>query len=336
MKWKAMTMPKEFVLDEQSHTPTYGRFFLEPLERGFGHTIGNALRRTLISSLQGAAVTAIRVEGVLHEFSTIPGVLEDVTDIVLNIKRIRPQLLSDEGVTLVLDVEEIGRYTAGHIEENPNVKIHNPDQHILELTKAARVRIEMDVNSGRGYVIAEQNKRVDQPAGTVLVDSLFSPVVKARYEVENTRVGQRTDYDRLILDIWTDGTISPEDAMSYAAKILKDHMQVFITIEEEFIEEKAEEVDEETLRIRQLLKMRVDELELSVRSSNCLRAANIVTLEDLVKRTESEMLKYRNFGRKSLTELNGILSELNLSFGMDVDKYKDPNEKMNEPAEVLM
>ncbi|GAB4320682.1 MAG: DNA-directed RNA polymerase subunit alpha [Candidatus Zixiibacteriota bacterium] len=336
MKWKAMTMPKEFVVDEQSRTPTYGRFYIEPLERGFGHTIGNALRRTLISSLQGAAVTAVRIEGVLHEFSTIPGVLEDVTDIILNIKRIRPQMLSDEGATLVLDVEEVGKYGAGHIEENPNIKIHNPDQHILELTKAARVRIEMDVNSGRGYVVAEQNKRPDQPAGTIPVDALFSPVIKTRYEVENTRVGQRTDYDRLILDIWTDGTITPEDSLSYAAKILKDHMQVFITFEEEFVEERAEEVDEETLRIRQLLKMRVDELELSVRSSNCLRAANIVTLEDLVRRTESEMLKYRNFGRKSLTELNGILSELGLSFGMDVEKYKDPNEKAAEPAEMMM
>ncbi|MBD3299357.1 MAG: DNA-directed RNA polymerase subunit alpha, partial [candidate division Zixibacteria bacterium] len=245
-------------------------------------------------------------------------------------------MLGDEGATLVLDVEEVGRYGAGHIEENPNIKIHNPDQHILELTKAARVRIEMDINSGRGYIVAEHNKRPDQPAGTIPVDALFSPVIKTRYEVENTRVGQRTDYDRLILDIWTDGTITPEDSMSYAAKILKDHMQVFITFEEEFVEERAEEVDEETLRVRQLLKMRVDELELSVRSSNCLRAANIVTLEDLVRRTESEMLKYRNFGRKSLTELNGILSELGLSFGMDVDKYKDPNEKSAEPAEMMM
>jgi DNA-directed RNA polymerase subunit alpha len=336
MKWRAMTMPKEFVVDEQTKTPTYGRFYIEPLERGFGHTVGNALRRTLISSLQGAAPIAVRIEGVLHEFSTIPGVLEDVTDIILNVKRIRPELIADEGQTLVLDVEEVGRYTAGHIEENPNVKLHNPDLHLLELTKAARVRLEIDIASGRGYVIAEQNKRPDQPAGTIPVDALFSPVTKVNYEVENTRVGQRTDYDRLILDIWTDGTISPEDSLSYAARILKDHMQLLITIEEEFVEDEPEEVDEETLRIRQLLQMRVDELELSVRSSNCLRAANIVTLEDLVRRTESEMLKYRNFGRKSLTELNGILSELGLYFGMDVDKYKDPDAKNNEPAEMLI
>jgi DNA-directed RNA polymerase subunit alpha len=331
-----MTMPKEFEADDQTKTSNYGRFFIEPLERGFGHTIGNALRRTLISSLQGAAVIAVRLEGVLHEFSTIPGVLEDVTDIILNVKRIRPELIADEGQTLVLDVEEIGQYTAGHIEENPNVKIHNPDLHLLELTKAARVRLEMDITSGRGYVVAEQNKRPDQPAGTIPVDALFSPVTKVNYEVENTRVGQRTDYDRLILDIWTNGAISPEDSLSYAARILKDHMQLFITIEDEFVEDEPEEVDEETLRIRQLLQMRVDELELSVRSSNCLRAANIVTLEDLVRRTESEMLKYRNFGRKSLTELNGILSELGLYFGMDVDKYQDPEAKTNEPAELLI
>lgn len=334
MKWKSLTMPKEIVVDEPTKTATYARFYVEPLERGFGNTIGNALRRTLISSIQGSAVMAVRIEGVLHEFSTIPGVFEDVTDIVLNIKNIRPQLLVDEMVTLTLNVEEVGRYNAGHIEDNSKVKIHNPDLHVLELTKAAPVRIEMDVASGRGYLVAEQNKRPDQPVGTIPVDSLFSPVTKVNYTVENTRVGQRTDYDRLILDVWTDGTISPEDALSYAAKILKDHMQLFITFEEEFEDELPTEVDEETMRIRQLLQMRVDELELSVRSSNCLRAANITTLEELVRRSESEMLKYRNFGRKSLNELNGILSELNLHFGMDVEKYRTA-EAESEPAEVL-
>jgi DNA-directed RNA polymerase subunit alpha len=317
-------MPKEIVVDEQSKTPTYARFFIEPLERGFGSTIGNALRRTLISSIQGAAVVAVRIEGVVHEFSTIPGVFEDVTDIVLNIKQVRPQLLSDGPETVVLDVDQVGRYNAGKIGENANVKIQNPDLHIVELTKDARVRIEMDVAAGRGYVVAEQNKRPDQPVGTIPVDALFSPVTKVNYAVENTRVGQRTDYDRLILDVWTDGTILPVDAVSYAAKIMRDHFQLFVTVDEEFVEESRSEIDEETMRIRQLLQMRVDELELSVRSSNCLRAANIVTLEELVRRTESEMLKYRNFGRKSLTELNGILSELGLHFGMDVEKYREP------------
>ncbi len=334
MKWKALTMPKEVVVDDATKTTTYGRFYFEPLERGFGHTIGNALRRTLISSIQGSAMVAVRIEGVLHEFSTIPGVMEDVTDIILNIKRIRPQLLVDEMVTLVLDVEDVGRYNAGHIEVNSKVKIQNPDLHLLELTKAARVRIEMDVATGRGYVMAEQNKRPEQPAGTIPVDALFSPVTKVNYEVENTRVGQRTDYDRLILDIWTDGSVVPEDALSYAAKIIKDHMQPFITFEEEFVEEESPEVDEETGRIRQLLQMRVDELELSVRSSNCLRAANITTLEELVCKSESEMLKYRNFGRKSLNELNGILSELGLHFGMDIEQYRIPEEE-NQPEEIV-
>lgn len=324
MKWRALTMPKEIVIDEQSKTPTYARFFIEPLERGFGSTIGNALRRTLISSIQGAAVVGVRIEGVVHEFSTIPGVFEDVTDIILNIKQLRPQLFSDGPELIVLDVDQVGRYTAAKIEEHANVRIQNPDMHMLELTKDARVRIEMDVAASRGYVIAEQNKRPDQPVGTIPVDALFSPVTKVNYSVENTRVGQRTDYDRLIVDVWTDGTILPIDAMSYAAKILRDHFQLFVTVDEEFVEESHSEIDEETMRIRQLLQMRVDELELSVRSSNCLRAANIVSLEDLVKRTESEMLKYRNFGRKSLTELNGILSELGLHFGMDVEKYKEP------------
>lgn len=317
-------MPKEIVIDEQSKTPTYARFFIEPLERGFGSTIGNALRRTLISSIQGAAVVGVRIEGVVHEFSTIPGVFEDVTDIILNIKQLRPQLFSDGPELIVLDVDQVGRYTAGKIEEHSNVRIQNPDLHMVELTKDARVRIEMDVAAGRGYVVAEQNKRPDAPVGTIPVDALFSPVTKVNYSVENTRVGQRTDYDRLIVDVWTDGTILPVDAVSYAAKILRDHFQLFVTVDEEFVEESHSEIDEETMRVRQLLQMRVDELELSVRSSNCLRAANIVSLEDLVKRTESEMLKYRNFGRKSLTELNGILSELGLHFGMDVEKYKEP------------
>jgi len=324
MKWKALTMPKEIVIEETSKTPTYARFFIEPLERGFGSTIGNSLRRTLISSIQGAAVVGVRIEGVVHEFSTIPGVFEDVTDIILNIKQLRPQLYSDGPETIALDVDQVGRYTAGKIEEHANVKIQNPDMHLLELTKDARVRVELDVASGRGYVIAEQNKRPDAPVGTIPVDALFSPVTKVNYSVENTRVGQRTDYDRLIVDVWTDGTILPVDAVSYAAKIMRDHFQLFVTVDEEFIEDSHSEIDEETMRIRQLLSMRVDELELSVRSSNCLRAANIVMLEDLVRRTESEMLKYRNFGRKSLTELNGILSELGLHFGMDIDKYKEP------------
>jgi len=325
MKWKSIVMPKEVAVDEATKLLNFGRFTVEPLARGFGNTLGNALRRTLLSSIQGAAVTWIRLDGVLHEFSTIPGVMEDVTQIVLNVKRIRPRLIADDLQTVVLEVEKKGKYTAGDLLfAEGNLEILNPEQHIFELTKNTKVRLEMEVAPGRGYVLAEQNTDPERPLGTIPIDSLFSPVIKVNYSVENTRVGQRTDYDRLILEIHTDGTISPEDALSYAAKILKDHLQLFITVEEEFESEKVEEVDEETLRIRQLLEMRVDELELSVRSSNCLRAANIQILSDLVQRSESDMLKYRNFGRKSLTELNAILNELGLSFGMDVSRYEEP------------
>ena len=325
MKWKSIIMPKEVAVDEATKLLNFGRFTVEPLARGFGTTLGNALRRTLLSSIQGAAVTWIRLDGVLHEFSTIPGVMEDITQIVLNVKRIRPRRIADDLQTTVLEAEKKGKYTAGDLLfAEGNLEIVNPEQHIFELTKNTKVRLEMEVSSGRGYVLAEQNTDPERPLGTIPIDSLFSPVIKVNYSVENTRVGQRTDYDRLILEIHTDGTISPEDALSYAAKILKDHLQLFITVEEEFESEKVEEVDEETLRIRQLLEMRVDELELSVRSSNCLRAANIQILSDLVQRSESDMLKYRNFGRKSLTELNAILNELGLSFGMDVSRYEEP------------
>lgn len=324
MKWKTMTMPKEVAVDESSATSSFGHFVIEPLERGFGNTLGSALRRALLSSIQGAAVTLIRIDGVVHEFSTIPGMKEDVTQLVLNIKKICPRLMVEERQTVVLEAEKGGNYTAGDLQfTEGNLQVVNPDQHLFELTKDKKVRLEMEIATGRGYVLAEQNVDPEAPLGTIPIDSLFSPVTKVNYRVENTRVGQRTDFDRLILEISTDATISPEDALSYAAKILKDHLQIFITIEEEFEAEKTEEIDEETLRIRQLLEIRVDELELSVRSSNCLRAANIHMLRDLVQKTESEMLKYRNFGRKSLTELNAILSELGLSFGMDVAKYED-------------
>lgn len=324
MKWKNLAMPKEVILDEATATPSFGRFTIEPLERGFGTTLGNALRRTLLSSIQGAAVTWIRLDNVLHEFSTIPGVLEDVTQIVLNVKNIRPRLLIDEPQLVVLEANKEGKYTAGQLRLTAgNLDIINPEQHILALTRDGKVRLEMEIAPGRGYVLAEQHVNSERPLGTVAVDSLFSPVLKVNYMVENTRVGQRTDYDRLILEIVTDASVGPQDALSYAAKILKDHMLLFITFEEELEAERPEEVDEETLRIRQLLDMRVDELELSVRSSNCLRAANINALRDLVQRSESEMLKYRNFGRKSLTELNSMLSELGLSFGMDIARFEE-------------
>ncbi len=327
MKWKNLQMPKEVDREEVDNPNFFGKFVMEPLERGFGNTIGNALRRVLLSSLQGSAVVSVRIEGVRHEFSTIPGVYEDVTDIVLNIKKLWVRLDSDDMKTMRLECDGKGKYFAKNIQCPPEIEILNPDQHIIELTDEIKVNIEMDVDTGRSYVLAEQNKRPDAPEGTIFVDSLFSPVTKVNYLVENTRVGQRTDYDRLTLELHTNGIVEPPDALGYAAKLLKDHLQLFIHTEEDIEVEEEHVEDEETLRIRQLLQTRVDELELSVRSSNCLRAANIQTLAHLVRKTESEMLKYRNFGRKSLTELNNILEELGLSFGMDVDKYVEPGSK---------
>ena len=329
MKWKPLTMPKEVVKETSSETPFFTRFVFEPLERGFGTTVGNALRRVLLSSIHGAAVTAVRIEGVLHEFSTIDGVYEDMTDIILNIKKLWVRMDADEPKTITLDLDKAGKYTAEAINCGADIVIMNPDLHMIELTKNVKVHIEMDVDNGRGYVLADSNRNPDAPKGTIFVDSLFSPVVKVNFVVENTRVGQSTDFDRLMIEITTNGVITPEDALGYSAKILKDHLMPMIHIDEEIIEEEEEEEDEETIRIRQLLNTRVDELELSVRSSNCLRAANIQILADLVRRTESEMLKYRNFGRKSLTELNSILDELGLSFGMDVEKYFENQKEKN-------
>ncbi len=321
MKWKNLQMPKEIVSDQSSATENYSRFIIEPLERGFGITLGNALRRVLLSSIQGAAPVSMRIDGVLHEFSTLPGLYEDVTDIALNVKKLRIKLHADEMKTITLKAGKKGPITASMFTADPDVEILNPDLHVAELVDDQEFKLEVDVDSGRSYLISELNRRADAPAGTIFVDALFSPVTKVNFEVENTRVGQRTDYDKLILEISTDGSVTPEDALSYAAKILKDHLQMFIHVEQEM--EIAEEMveDEETVRIRQLLKTRVDELELSVRSSNCLRAANIQTLSELVSKSESDMLKYRNFGRKSLNELTAILDELGLSFGMDISKY---------------
>jgi DNA-directed RNA polymerase subunit alpha len=320
MKWKSLLMPKEIRVENPNRIANYSRVIVEPLERGWGHTLGNALRRVLHSSLQGAAVISVKIQGADHEYSTIDGVLEDITDIVLNIKQLRVKLLSDEDAVLRLDVSGEGEVKASDIEKNPDVEILNPELHIATINSDAKLKIEMRVSDGRGYVAAEQNKREDDPVGTIPIDAIFSPVIKVNYSVENTRVGQRTDLDKLIMDVWTDGSLPVEDAVGYAAKLLYDHLAVFINFEGELepLEEKV--LDEKTEKLRQLLKMRVDELELSVRSNNCLRAANIHTLADLVRNQESDMLKYKNFGRKSLIELNQVLANLGLSFGMNVDK----------------
>lgn len=328
MKWKSLMMPKGIQIENPDNIPNYGRVVVEPLERGWGHTIGNSLRRILLSSLQGAAVTSIKIDGVMHEYSTIEGVVEDVSDIILNIKQLKIKLVADNDTTLRLEVSGEGEVKAADIEKNPDVIILNPEQHIATINSTAKLRIEMHVSDGRGYVSAESNRNDELPVGAVPIDSLFSPVTKVNFTVENTRVGQRTDLDKIIFDIWTDGSLSVEDSVGYASKLLYDHLDVFINIEGEF--EPVQEMvhDEKTERLRQLLKMRVDELELSVRSNNCLRAANIHSLADLVRNQESDMLKYKNFGRKSLIELNQVLTNLGLTFGMDVDRIVGANAEV--------
>lgn len=327
MKWKSLMMPKGIQIENPENIPNFARVIVEPLERGWGHTIGNSLRRILLSSLQGAAVTSVRIDGISHEYSTIEGVVEDVTDIILNIKQLRLKLMADHDTTLRLEVKGEGEVKASDIEKNPDVVILNPDLHIATINPDAKLKLEMKVSDGRGYVPAEMNRKEDDPIGTIPIDAIFSPVTRVNYLVENTRVGQRTDLDKIIFEIWTDGSLSVEDAIGYAAKLLYDQLSVFINIEGEF--EPIQEVvhDEKTEKLRQLLKMRVDELELSVRSNNCLRAANIHTLADLVKNQENDMLKYKNFGRKSLIELNQVLSNLGLTFGMDVDRIMGTSQE---------
>ena len=323
MKWKALQMPKEIRREESADPGRYGKFVLEAFECGWGVTVGNAMRRVLLSSLQGAAVVSIRIDGVSHEFSTIPGVAEDVTDIVLNIKQLRVKLLSDAPETLRLDVNGNGEVTAAAIEANQNVEILNPDLHIATLSGDASLSIEMKVADGRGYVIADDLREEDAPLGTIFLDANFSPVTKVAFHVSDTRVGQHTDFNRLELEVWTDGSITPEDAMAYAAKLLVDHFELFVNFEGD-LEGAVEQVqDEEKSRVAGLLRMRVDELELSVRSSNCLRMANIHTIGELVRNKEQDMLKYKNFGRKSLVELNEVLSSMGLSFGMNIEDYQD-------------
>lgn len=321
MKLKNFQMPKGVSVDEESLTDSYGQFTVEPLERGFGTTVGNALRRVLLSSLPGAAVVAVRIDGVSHEFTTMPSLVEDVTEIILNLKDLRLIAHADEPKVLSLEAEGKGEISAIDIQTDADIEILNPDLHIATLDEGGHLRMDIYVDTGRGYVLADQNKDQTQPIGVIPMDSRFSPVTRVNFRVENTRVGQRTDYDRLVLEIWTDGSTNPQDGLSSAAQILKNHLQLFISIDEDVIQEPEEEVDEEFDRVRSLLRMNVEELELSVRSSNCLRAAEIKTLADLVQKSEAEMLKYRNFGRKSLTELNQILGELSLGFGMDVNSY---------------
>ena len=320
MKWKNLTMPKQATPDP-ANTDGYGKFVIEPLERGFGVTLGNALRRVLLSSLQGGAITAVRIDGVLHEFSTLPGVIEDVTEIILNLKQVRLKLHGDGPKKGTIEMKGKGEVRAGNIQVDTEVEVLNPDLHIATLNRDGDLRMEVEINGGRGYVSADQHSQTDRPIGVIPIDSLFSPVTKVNYQVDVTRLGQRIDYDKLTIDVWTDRSILPQDAVAFAAKILRDHFQMFIHFDEPIEEDVEEEVDEELMRVRKLLDKSVEELELSVRSSNCLRAAEIKTIGDLVQKSEAEMLKFRNFGRKSLKEIQDILGEMGLSFGMDISRY---------------
>jgi DNA-directed RNA polymerase subunit alpha len=285
-------------------------------------------RRVLVSSLHGAAITALRIDGIQHEFSTIPGVYEDVAEMILNLKQVRLKLLNKKVEKVNVQVQGAGTLTAGDIQKfTSEFEVLNPDLVLATLSEETNFEMELRIGKGRGYVPAEENKVLDQPIGLIPIDAIFSPIVNVKYLIEDTRVGQRTDFEKLILEIETDGSITPDDALTYSGKILKDHIQLFINFDIEPEEEETSEIDEEMLRIKKLLKMSVDELELSVRSHNCLKAANIKTIGDLVHRDEQEMLRFRNFGRKSLTELNKILEERGLHFGMNIEKYLKSDDK---------
>ena len=317
----AIQMPDGVEVEESSDT--FGRFVIQPLERGYGVTIGNALRRVLLSSLQGVAITAIKIDGVQHEFSTIEGVKEDVSDIILNLKGVcfKAGESADSNVHMVL--KGPGTWTAKDIEAATNdYQVLNPDHHVATLSDGVNFTAELRMGLGRGYVPSEENKRPDDPIGVIAIDAIFTPVKNVKYTITQTRVGEKIDYERLALEVETDGSVSPEDALAQAATILRDHVNLFIKMDSEPQPTEQEKVvDAEVQRVRELLAQSVDELDLSVRAHNCLKAANIKTIGDLVRREESEMLKFRNFGRKSLQELMQVLEERNLHFGMEVEKY---------------
>jgi DNA-directed RNA polymerase subunit alpha len=315
-------MPKRLVRDDATATPTYAKFIAEPFEAGYGHTIGNSLRRVLLSSLEGAAISSIKIEGAPHEFAAVPGVVEDVTDIVLNLKKVLLKSHSREPHTLFLSAHKEGAVTAADIKSDQVVEVLNPDQHICTLDKKMRFEAELEVKVGRGFCPAEENKKPEQAIGIIAIDSLFSPVRRVRYSVEDTRVGQRIDYDKLIIEVWTDGRITPEDAMVQASNVFRHHLDVFCDYDRNVViefEEAAEKVSAEQAKLKKVLNMSVNEIELSVRAANCLNNANITTVGQLAMKTEAEMLKYRNFGKKSLNEIKEKLAGLNLQLGMKFD-----------------
>ncbi|HSI84008.1 MAG TPA: DNA-directed RNA polymerase subunit alpha [Candidatus Methylacidiphilales bacterium] len=325
-------MPSRLAKIEESATPTYAKFIAEPFEMGYGHTLGNSLRRVLLSSLEGAAITSAKIEGAQHEFCTLPGVVEDVTDIVLNLKKILFKVTNREPRTLFLNVTKEGPVTAGDIRLDAGVELLNPEQVIATLDKKQRFEAEFEIKVGRGYVSADNNKRPEQSIGVIPIDSLFSPVRKVKYSVENTRVGQRTDYDKLNLEVWTDGRLTPDEALLQSSAILRHHLDLFVNFDKEPIifEPTTPSASPENTKLKKLLNMSVNEIELSVRAANCLNNANITTVGQLAMKTEAEMLKYRNFGKKSLNEIKDKLSQLGLSLGMKID-----GSLLESPAEAL-
>ncbi|MGD0745445.1 MAG: DNA-directed RNA polymerase subunit alpha [Verrucomicrobiota bacterium] len=314
-------MPKRLTKEDSTATETYAKFVAEPFETGYGHTIGNSLRRVLLSSLEGAAITSMKVDGAMHEFATIDGVVEDVTDIVLNLKKIKFKAHSRDEQTLLISVNKEGAVTAADIQLNQNVELISPDQLICTLDKKKKFEMELTVKIGRGFCPSDENKKPGQAIGVVAIDSLFSPVTRMRYAVEAARVGNRTDYDRLILEIWTDGRISPDDALTQASAIFQHHLDVFVGYDKNAVEfeEAVDKQDEEKTKMKKLLNMSVNEIELSVRAANCLNNANITSVGQLAMKTEQEMLKYRNFGKKSLNEIKDKLQALGLSLGMNFE-----------------
>jgi DNA-directed RNA polymerase subunit alpha len=329
VNWQHMIKPEKV---QVSSNPSYGKFVCEPLERGYGITIGNSLRRIILSSLCGAAVTLVKIEGVMHEFSVIPGVLEDVSELILNLKEVRFKVSDTKPKTVRIEASGEGEVTAGDIiSDDGKCEVLNPKQHIASLSSKGKLKMTMTVKYGKGYSLAEANKDEDAPAGTIAIDAVFSPIKRVNYLVGNARVGQRTDYDKLTMEVWTDGSILPEDAVAYAAKILKEQMTTFINFDEE-IEPKLEEEtrDRQRPKFNENLYRSVEELELSVRSANCLKNADINKIWQLVSKTEAEMLKTKNFGRKSLNEIKEVLSEMGLSLGMKLEGFAPPREEREE------
>jgi len=316
--WSSLIRPKRVDVDEATHTRFYGEFTIQPLEGGFGITLGNALRRVLLSSIQGGAITSIKIDGVLHEFSTIPGIKEDVTDVILNLKGVRFKLGTADTKVVKFNITSAGVITAGDIITDGTIEVLNPDHYIATLSGGGAFKAEMVVKMGKGYTAAKKELEPDQPEGTINIDAIFSPIKKVNYVVSHARVGQITDYDKLVMEVWTDGSLNPGDAIAYAAKILKQQLDVFINFEE-VEEEVVPEKEDEKGNVNEILMRSVEDLELSVRSANCLKNAGINTIGELVQKTEADMLKTKNFGRKSLSEIKDILNEYGLVFGMKLD-----------------